>query len=92
MIAALFITLGLGVCFGFVLNRWWAPVLAGLAWPAFAIGIAQSWWGNGFSQDDPAWLIVTLIAVLTLAAFFGATLGVLARGSLSTDERRAASD
>jgi hypothetical protein len=85
----IFGTLGLAVCFGFVLGRWWAPVLAGLAWPVCAVAVAQGWWGNRFSHEDPSWLIVALIAVLTLVALFGATLGVLARKGVSCGGVRA---
>jgi hypothetical protein len=78
-------TFGLAILFGFVLGRWWAVVLAGLAWPAYALGVAQGWWGNGFSRDDPGWLIVALNIVLALLAFCGATLGVLARRAVKAD-------
>jgi prolipoprotein diacylglyceryltransferase len=78
-VGAIILMAGIGLALGAVVGRWPAVVVAGLAWPVFALGVWTGAWGNGFSKDDSGWVIAAMLALYTMAAIAGATIGVLAR-------------
>jgi hypothetical protein len=78
-VGAIILTAGIGLALGAVVGRWLAVVVAGLAWPVFALGVWTGSWGHGFGKDDAGWLIAAALALYTMAAIAGATIGVLAR-------------